>query len=1395
MSKTAASSDLRPEAQPQYNTRLLRNHHTRPDPLRCTPCNRFHEPRRLLTPARTAARTARMTTPSLTERQHKALAELIERSRRREAEERDIAEQHTTTRRNIERAFSDAQESFESEYNARRKRLDDDYAAKRESIESTYERRRDELTSEADAVIEEVTDELDRAEQTATRKLQEAIWIAESVYEGNENLPQENYEQACRILQTQRNEMDDMRSRADEWLRKYGVKRLAAVDHHSEAPDTVTPAERDRVLDEARDHLQELATMRLPRVLAWPMLLVGGAALVIGAAVAVALLVGWGAALGGAQTSTTIIAAAVTAAVGTIGIVIARVAVNRRVRTVDRLLHDAIARARAYCDRVEQDAARIRDDHARQLVEQRDTDIAEARSTYEPLLESIARKRTRRLDQVTTRRDDKRTRLDEKFNTLIAEAEAEFTTSRDELEAWRIEQAKAIRDEHARESATEQREHETRWRAMADTWESSVRRCLDTLSEVDEAIRPFFPAWDDDAWQTWSPPRTFPPAVQIGAFDVDLADLPGGLPKDEDLYVPPSTHLPLPLLMEFPGGARRGNLLLQTEGEGRHAAVETLQAAMLRVLTAVPPGKARFTIIDPVGLGQSFAGFMHLADYDGAYVSDRIWTDSKHIEQRLADLTEHMENVIQKYLRNEFATIDEYNEQAGEIAEPYRFLIIADLPTNFTDAAAKRLASIINSGARCGVHVLMSMDMRQRLPSGLSQDDLERACLKLVHDEGRFVLDEEDMRQFPLRLDPAPPERLVTMLLRQIGTAALDSSRVEVPFSMVAPSEGDLWSLRTDTEFDVPIGRAGATKLQRMALGKGTSQHALIAGKTGSGKSTLLHTLITSTALWYSPHEVEFYLIDFKKGVEFKTYATHDLPHARVVAIESDREFGLSVLQKLDSELKRRGAVFRDLGVQDLRGYREAHHRRAAATNGEPGVPHDPMPRTLLIIDEFQEFFTEDDKLAQDASLLLDRLVRQGRAFGIHVLLGSQTLGGAYSLARSTLGQMAVRIALQCSEADSYLILSEDNAAARLLSRPGEAIYNDASGRLEGNSPFQVVWLPEQVREQHLQNIANAAASQGIERSEALIVFEGNIPADITGSYELRNLARGDARSAGPPSVWLGEAIAIKGPTAIPLRRLSGNNVLMVGQQDDFALAMHTAETLALAAQHRAPGGASGSSAVTIRILDGTPTDDPRSAYLPFIAEQFSGSLTADVQTLGWRDVETTISEIAAELQRRQDADITDAPPIYLFIHGLQRFRMLRRSESDFSFSMDEGDKPASADKQFATILREGPPHGVFAFVWCDTVNNLNRTLDRSMLREFVHRVLFQMSGNDSSELIDTPTAGKLGTKRAMYFSEEEGRVEKFRPWGLPDRSWVAEFAKRLQGASTSTSPHGTDAG
>ena len=53
-------------------------------------------------------------------------------------------------------------------------------------------------------------------------------------------------------------------------------------------------------------------------------------------------------------------------------------------------------------------------------------------------------------------------------------------------------------------------------------------------------------------------------------------------------------------------------------------------------------------------------------------------------------------------------------------------------------------------------------------------------------------------------------------------------------------------------------------------------------------------------------------------------------------------------------------------------------------------------------------------------------------------------------------------------------------------------------------------------------------------------------------------------------------------------------------------------------------------------------------------------------------------------------------------------------------------------------------------------------------------RVLFQMSAADSSTLIDIPAASKLGVHRALFYSEDRGQPEKFRPYGLPSEEWLA---------------------
>ena len=132
--------------------------------------------------------------------------------------------------------------------------------------------------------------------------------------------------------------------------------------------------------------------------------------------------------------------------------------------------------------------------------------------------------------------------------------------------------------------------------------------------------------------------------------------------------------------------------------------------------------------------------------------------------------------------------------------------------------------------------------------------------------------------------------------------------------------------------------------------------------------------------------------------------------------------------------------------------------------------------------------------------------------------------------------------------------------------------------------------------------------------------------------------------------------------------------------------------------------------------------------------------------------------------------------------HDLHRFRKIRQSD-EFDFGGSESSKP-TPDKCFSTIVSEGPLQGVHSIIWCDSLSNVNRSFNRKTLREFEMRILFQMSVTDSSELIDSPHASKLGLYRALLFLEEQGSVEKFRPYAMPDPEWLKEAAAKMKKAN-----------
>jgi DNA segregation ATPase FtsK/SpoIIIE, S-DNA-T family len=1290
--------------------------------------------------------------------QREALENLVQLAKDCAAAEAKIENTWTEAQEKAQRAMDAAMEAGNKKYQNLEQAARKHHELWSGQVGKEFEHSRDSISSNNKKQRQRANHEHETVGEAVKQKLDQSIWLSDSVLEAAEIRIREEHKKAKEQAATAGQLLDDLDDKAKAALVKFGqpVPLVPPSDTPAAAIAENPLAVFENQRDIAQQQLVNLQGLKIPELMsgAKPALLgilVCGAALILPEVIAQTMQPQW-AAMGVTA------GLAVTAMVG-LGVYLSSAA-KKQIAECWIPMRQALDAGRRAVVAMSEQADQKRDADYEAAKQQHNSEVHTAKESLNPAVLQAGRKRDAMLLTIRQESAKQLTQAEVRRDAAKAEADDWLRQVMPRVTQRSDRHLQAILDRNDAILRASRKQHDEDRQALEKRWMEGLANIRAPIGDSMSASTD----WTQTRWDTWKTPKSYAETLRFGELQVDLQKFVEAAAKGAPFTLPLPGAFSLPAILAFP---KQTSLLIHSDAAGRTEAIRTLQLVMVRLLTCMPAGRVRFTIIDPVGLGQNFAGFMHLADFDDQLVGSRIWTSNEQIDQRVTDLTEHMETVIQKYLRNEFETIDQYNAQAGELSEPYRFLVIADFPNGFEAEATRRLSSIASTGARCGVYTLIARDTRAQLPSNSHFEDVQAHSVNIIRQNDRFVWKDEVFRQFPLTFDPPPPEEILTQILQTVGKNAKDANRIEVPFDTIAPKSAQFWSQNTIGDLGVPVGRMGATRLQYFRLGRGVAQHAIIAGKTGSGKSALLNCLITNTALWYSPEEVNLYLIDFKKGVEFKNYATFNFPHAKAIAVESDREFGLSVLQRIDVELNRRGEIFRKAGSQNLTDYRNTPNAL-------------PMPRTLLIIDEYQEFFSEDDKLSQEAGLLFERLVRQGRAFGVHLVLGSQTLAGSSGLSRATIGQMAVRVALMCSEADSQLILGDSNSAARLLSRPGEAIYNDAGGLVENNSPFQVAWLPDDKREEMLRLIEERAHAR-FGKYEPPIVFEGNSPAPISKNTALMQLL--EAKTWGAPplvsTVWVGDPVAIKAPTSVTIRRQSGANILMIGQQEESSMAMLCAMIVALAAEY-APKNCS------FVIFDGTPVDSPIHSTLPSI----KSAIPHDVKLLEYRGTDEAINELAVELERRQKAEPgasgLNEPEIFFFIYGVQRYRILRKEEESFSFSGggEEEKKKANTGQQFSDLLREGPSLGIHVVAWADTPISLERTLERAAMREFDHRILFQMSANDSSNLIDSPAANKLGPMRSLVYSEEQGTLEKFRPYALPDKDWIKTVTESLSNRS-----------
>ena len=837
------------------------------------------------------------------------------------------------------------------------------------------------------------------------------------------------------------------------------------------------------------------------------------------------------------------------------------------------------------------------------------------------------------------------------------------------------------------------------------------------FKDMEEEYPSEYLSWSNKYFQTFTPViHIKTPLTRIGELTISY--------KNQAISVPALLRI-----------ITSKNVLFQVNGHSKKNALSAIQSIILRLLATIPPGKLKLMIMDPVGLGSNMAGFKHLPEE--IIIGDKIFTTSKHIEEQLDYLSTHIENIVQNYLLNIYKNFEEYNKKAGDVTKAYRFLIVVDFPANFNEDTAQKLLSIAKVGPERGVYVIILHDTDLKLPHNFNIKELESLSTIINYSGKDFFWQDPTFINYPLKLDSLPSNGLFNQLVNQIGEKAKLLNSVKIPFDLGYKDLDEYWCLKSGEVLSVPIGRTGPRNMQFFTLGLKTQQHAFAGGQTGAGKSNLLHVLIMSLCLNYSPEELELYLIDCKR-VEFTTYAKHKLPHAKVVSTNSEREFVLSVFRRLDQELKHRMDLFSNKGLNHINSFRL-------------DFPDQLMPRIILLVDEFQEIFTIDDDISTECNAILDRLVRQARAFGIHVVLVSQDLYNQGNFNKNIVDQMAVRIALKLPD-QSYGILSDDNNGHKHLSKQGEAIYNDDNGSKGGNHFFQIFFLSDDERDKKLQliNQKTKAFHKQIEKNQ--VIFDGKEISKIDTNNELKKYMEKDNEIIGrqaPVKHWIGETVSIGPPLHATFKRQAQANLLILGQNEESAFNMMITSMISIASQLKPDD-------LEINIINLIKLESEYNNKLKNIHHIIPHKLNMyDVAQI--EDAIESINTIYEE--RDQDSNVNEKQ-LLIYIIGLHQAKKLK-SKDGYSFS-------DSAEK-LQTIITEGPDFGIHTICWSDTLKNVEKILDRKILSEFDMRIAFKVARYESENLIDSSDAAILKEHFALFYDEERvEKIIKFKPYSTP---------------------------
>ena len=644
--------------------------------------------------------------------------------------------------------------------------------------------------------------------------------------------------------------------------------------------------------------------------------------------------------------------------------------------------------------------------------------------------------------------------------------------------------------------------------------------------------------------------------------------------------------------------------------------VQFAQFALANALAHTAPGQLEVLVFDDALRG--IAAPFQEVNSGGEKILRHI-NDLQELNETIKYLHEHVRSAL-NVIQGRTESLLDFRQQVSPKVEGFKLVVLSTIYHLLSDEIRDKLTVLLKAGPAAGVTFLIhSMKLK------VNEEILDLTQLCDVDERTVYGNDGAARGQF----DPQSADDLISVS-RHVASAVANAQVEPVAFSEVQPLDAP-WSQSSRDGISFAVGTYGMSTIE-VTLGDELNQrhNALITGAVGQGKSNLISVVVHSLCQRYSPSEVEFYMLDFKEGVTLQAFAPDPhtgsfLPHARVLGLDADREYGVNVLRHLFAIYRQRMATFKAAGVQNIRQYRLAD-------------PEAVMPRIVVVIDEFQVLFADQDTVATTASDLIIKGARLFRACGIHFILASQTIGSGGMLGGTTgqalFAQIPVRLALKNSLTESHATLGLKNDAASHI-RSREAIVNLDYGELSSNRKTTIAYADDAI----LAELRTAWWQQAQGTVTPPEVFEGEHRLSLHNDERfLTNLPSGHA--------MLGRRITVGvAPLAADFSTDVGRNLALFGTGPGHTILLNAALSLL----HSTP-------AAEIIVLDLTSDwHSPEHDNVRIYFEQQLTKLGSIYRLVDKHQADALIDELVE--RAATTADNASAPPVYVIGFGLERWR------------------------------------------------------------------------------------------------------------------------------------------